>query len=80
MPSHNFPPLLPGLDVFLHGADYNPDQWLHEPEVIDEDFRLLPVAGMNSWSVGIFAWAALEPEPGVYRFEWLQDILGGFRG
>lgn len=24
---------------FLHGGDYNPDQWLDQPEVIKQDFK-----------------------------------------
>ncbi len=40
-----------------HGGDYNPDQWRHIPGTLDQDFRLFPLAGINSVSVGIFAWA-----------------------
>ena len=25
----------------LHGGDYNPDQWLDHPEVLEEDVRLM---------------------------------------
>lgn len=59
----------------LHGGDYNPDQWLHVPGIIDEDFRLFKIAGINSASVGIFAWSALEPEEGRFEFGWLDDIM-----
>ena len=62
----------PGL---LHGCDYNPDQWLHAPEVIDEDFRLFPEAGIGVVSLNIFGWARLEPEEGCYEFGWLDDIF-----
>ena len=40
----------------LHGADYNPDQWQEFPEVIEEDMRLMKLAGCNVMSIGIFAW------------------------
>ena len=60
---------------FLHGGDYNPDQWRHVPGTVDEDFRLFPLAGINSLSVGIFSWAALEPEEGKFEFGWLDDIM-----
>ena len=66
------------LDKFpflLHGGDYNPDQWRHIPGTLDEDFRLLPLAGINSVSVGIFSWAALEPEEGRYDFGWLDEVM-----
>ncbi len=69
------PLLIDDFPHFLHGGDYNPDQWLHEPAVIDEDFRLFPLAGCNAFSVGIFAWTALEPREGEFRFGWLADIL-----
>ena len=68
-------PVIRGFDHMLHGGDYNPDQWLHEPAVIDDDFRLMPKAGYNIVSLGIFAWASLEPEEGKYTFEWLDDIM-----
>ena len=59
----------------LHGGDYNPDQWLSHPEILEDDIRLMKLAHTNTFSVGIFAWSALEPEEGVYSFEWLDDIF-----
>jgi beta-galactosidase len=58
-----------------HGGDWNPDQWLDQPEVIDEDFRLFKEAGANVVSIGIFAWTRLEPEDGRYEFGWLDSIM-----
>ena len=48
----------------LHGGDYNPDQWLDCPEILDEDVRLMKKAGVNCVSLGIFAWSRIEPEEG----------------
>ena len=59
----------------LHGGDYNPDQWLEYPEILKEDLKLMKLAHTNAFSVGIFAWSALEPEEGVFKFEWLDKIL-----
>lgn len=59
----------------LHGADYNPEQWQNHPEIIDRDFQLLAAAGMNTITVGVFSWAALEPEEGRCDFGWLDDIF-----
>ena len=59
----------------LHGGDYNPDQWLHVPGTVDEDFRLFKLAGINELSVGIFAWSVLEPEEGRFDFSFLDDIM-----
>ena len=51
-----------------YGGDYNPDQW--PEEVWDEDIELMQQAGVNLVSVAIFSWAKLEPEEGVYDFDW----------
>jgi beta-galactosidase len=59
----------------MHGADYNPDQWLHDPAVLAEDIRLMKLAKCNVMSVGIFAWSQLEPEEGAFTFEWLDRVL-----
>ena len=60
---------------FLHGGDYNPDQWLDYPEVLSEDVRLLKLANCNCVSINIFGWSAIEPEEGKYTFEWLDKIM-----
>jgi len=68
-----YPPINPRCPHFLHGGDYNPDQW--PPEVWEEDMRLMKLAGCNAMSVGIFAWARLEPEEGRFDFSWLDRIM-----
>ncbi|OAS14913.1 beta-galactosidase [Paenibacillus oryzisoli] len=73
-----FQPISPKLPVMMHGADYNPDQWLHDPQVLEEDIRLMKLAGCNVMAIGIFAWAALEPAEGTFTFEWLDRILHSF--
>lgn len=60
---------------FLYGGDYNPDQWLEYPEILAEDIRLMKQAHINVVSLGIFAWAKLEPEEGVYDFDWMARII-----
>lgn len=62
-------------DFLLHGGDYNPDQWLDYPEILAEDLTLMKLANTNTFSIGIFAWSALEPEEGIYHFEWLDKII-----
>ena len=57
------------------GGDYNPDQWLDRPDILEEDIRLMKEAHINCVSVGIFAWAKLEPQEGVYDFDWLERSL-----
>ena len=69
------PLLIAGFPRILHGGDYNPDQWLKSPEVIDEDFRLMKLAGCNTFALGIFAWTSYEREEGVYHFAWLDRLM-----
>ncbi len=64
-----------GEPSILHGGDYNPEQWLHYPNVLNEDFRRFALARINSITIGVFAWAALEPEEGCYCFDWMDDII-----
>ncbi len=74
--SRKFDPIVKGFPHMIHGADYNPDQWLpYDPDIIDKDMALLRQAHMNSLSVGIFAWAALEPEEGVYDLAFLDQAM-----
>ncbi len=63
------------FDYIIHGGDYNPDQWINTHGIWDEDMRLMNLANVNSATVGIFSWSMLEPEEGVYNFEWLDEIL-----
>ncbi|TDD43014.1 beta-galactosidase [Nonomuraea terrae] len=58
---------------FAFGGDYNPEQW--DRSVWQEDMRLMREAGVNTVSLGVFAWASLEPEPGRYEFGWLDEIM-----
>lgn len=57
----------------VYGGDYNPEQW--GPEIWREDARLMEEAGVNLVSLGIFAWARLEPAPEQYDFSWLAEIM-----
>src|SRR5687768_14455436 len=66
-------PLIPGLDRLAYGGDYNPEQW--PEQVWKEDVALMREAGVNLVSVGVFAWAMLEPAPGRYDFGWLDRNL-----
>lgn len=71
-------PISSKAPVMLHGADYNPEQWLKYPEILREDIRLMKLANCNVMSVGIFSWVSLEPEEGVFTFDWLDSVLDSF--
>lgn len=73
--AQRFAPATPKIPHMLHGGDYNPEQWLDQPEVLEEDIRLFRKAHINCVSLGIFSWAKLEPEEGVYDFGWLDEII-----
>ena len=68
------------LKGIAHGGDYNPEQWLDRPDILQEDIRLMKLAGCDLMSVGIFAWSFLEPEEGQYDFDWLEGILDRLHG
>ncbi|MCB0130680.1 MAG: beta-galactosidase [Caldilineaceae bacterium] len=70
-----FPPLSSKVPHLLHGGDYNPEQWIRTPEIWDEDMRLMKLAHCNTMTVGIFAWAALEPSEGNFDLGWLDTIM-----
>src|SRR2546422_10157789 len=55
------------------GGDYNPEQW--PEDVWPEDVRLMREAGVNLVTVGVFAWALLEPAEGAFEFGWLDRVL-----
>lgn len=72
---NKFPPLSAKVPGLLHGADYNPEQWVNYPGMVEKDVDLMKQASCNIMSVGIFSWSKLEPEEGKYQFAWLDDVL-----
>ncbi len=71
-----FSPISKDFPHFLHGGDYNPEQWIETPEIWDEDMALMKEAHTNEFTVGIFSWAEIEKEEGVFDFSWLDTIIG----
>jgi beta-galactosidase len=60
------------------GVDYYPEQWSEERWAIDA--RLMREAGLSVVRIGEFAWAKMEPNEGVFDWEWLDraiEILAG---
>jgi hypothetical protein len=60
------------------GADYNPEQW--DRATWDEGMALMRAAGVNLVTLGVFAWACLEPEPGTFTFGWLDEVMDLLHG
>ncbi len=71
----NFGSVSPKVNKMLHGADYNPEQWIEMPHIWGEDVRLMKLSHSNVVSIGIFSWTMLEPEEGQYHFEWLDEVF-----
>ena len=67
--------LFENFPYFLHGGDYNPEQWIDTKEIWDEDMRLMKLAGCNEMSVGIVSWSTIEPRENEYDFSFLDEIL-----
>lgn len=67
--------LFPQIDGIMHGGDYNPEQWLDRPDILEEDIRLMRKAGMNCATLGVFAWSTYEPKEGEFHFDWLKGIM-----
>ena len=41
---NKFAPLHPKVSTLLHGADYNPEQWENDPDIIDKDIAMMQQA------------------------------------
>lgn len=70
-------PLINKIPHILHGADYNPEQWLGHPEVFQEDLRMMKLANCNIMSVGIFSWNMLENQESHITFDWMDKVIDG---
>jgi len=56
-----------------YGGDYYPEQWLESPDILKQDIDYMKKAGINTVTMGMFAWSFLEPEEGRYDFGWLKE-------
>ena len=63
------------MDKILYGGDYNPEQWLDSPDILTKDIEYMKKAKINAVSLGMFSWAVLEPEEGVFNFKWMENVI-----
>lgn len=56
-----------------YGGDYYPEQWLNHPDILKQDMDYMKKAGINTVTMGMFAWSFLEPEEGRYDLGWLKE-------
>src|SRR4051812_49590887 len=55
------------------GTYYYPEQWPREQWA--RDFDNIVAMGLQIVHMAEFAWFSLEPRPGEFRFEWLDECL-----
>lgn len=63
------------MQTLYHGGDYNPEQWLDRPDILQRDLEMMKQAHVNMITLGVFSWSTLEPAEGDYRLDWLADII-----
>jgi beta-galactosidase len=59
--------------AIYYGGDYNPEQW--PEDVWREDVALMRRAGVNLATVGVFSWARIQPDEGVFDYDWLDRVI-----
>ena len=60
------------------GTCYYPEHWPRD--IWEDDARRMAETGLTWVRIGEFAWSRLEPAPGQYAFDWLDEaiaVLGG---
>lgn len=63
------------MNKIIHGGDYNPEQWLDRPDILQKDIEYMKQAGINEATLGVFSWSMYEPKEGEFHFEWLTQIM-----
>lgn len=56
-----------------YGGDYNPEQWPRE--IWAEDYQAFDLAEIDTVTIGVFAWAHVQPSEDVYDFSILDAIV-----
>ncbi|WP_232842925.1 beta-galactosidase [Allopontixanthobacter confluentis] len=55
------------------GVCYYPEHWPRD--LWDDDARRMADAGITRVRIGEFAWSRLEPQPGQFDWQWLDDAI-----
>lgn len=67
--------IISGEQRLLYGGDYNPEQWLEYPEILEKDIEMMKKAHVNVVTLGVFSWSIYEPEEGKWDFSWLDQVI-----
>jgi beta-galactosidase len=62
----------------ITGCAYYPEHW--PPERWPQDAALMHEAGLSVVRLAEFAWDKMEPQPGIYDFEWLNAAVAILHG
>jgi beta-galactosidase len=66
-------PVFPDHDLFSTGVYYYPEHWPREQW--ERDFKNMADFGFEFTHFAEFAWSFIEPEEGVFDFEWLDKAV-----
>ena len=61
------------MGTMQFGVCWYPEQWPRERWAID--IEMMTGLGLDLVRIGEFAWSRMEPEPGRYDWEWLDDVV-----
>ncbi len=61
------------FDTILYGASYYHEYMPYDR--LDQDVELMKQAGITVVRLGESTWSSWEPEPGQFKFEWMERIL-----
>ena len=55
------------------GTCYYPEHW--SVDLWSQDAKRMVEVGLTWVRIGEFAWSRLEPQNGVYNFQWLDRVI-----
>ena len=76
---NKFAPLHPKVNTLLHGADYNPEQWENDPDIIDKDIAMMQQAKCNVISPG-WILSSINCMPPAFMYFWPRRAARVRRG
>lgn len=71
--SNRFDPDQQAADMLELGVCYYPEQWPRAKW--EEDARRMVELGLAWVRIGEFAWAHIEPRPGEFHWEWMDEAI-----
>ena len=69
---HNYP-FFPKENLMSLGIYYYPEHW--DKSEWERDIKNISEIGFEFIHIAEFAWIDMEPEEGIYTFEWLDEVI-----